>query len=268
MDRLIINRDPLRSAGERESEKIAFADHLMLNCDLGENESAEQTRELLALVDAASIGCGVHAGSLEKTCATISDAQKSGVRIGAHPGLGSLGGRGLTLPTAADFRQLLYDQVGAFCEMAEPLGAKVDYIKLHGGLYHAVETDATLAETYVAFLKEAGQGMAVFSLAGGSFAGRCHDAEIKVYEEAFADRAYQSDGSLMPRSQTGAVLVTDAAFARYRHWLDTGEMPTNEGSGLPLKADTLCVHGDSPGAIELLRKIRRATRGVSARGTP
>lgn len=258
MDRLINNRERLRSAGDSESQGAAFADRLILNCDLGENESAPQTRALLALVDAASIACGIHAGSPEKTCSTIRDAQKKGLLIGAHPGLGALGGRGQMHPTATDLRHVLGGQVGAFRETAESLGAKIDYIKLHGSLYHAVESDPLLAQTYVAFLKEAGQGTAVFCLAGGSCAERCRRAGIQVYEEAFADRAYRSDGSLLPRSEAGAVLSVDVALERFRAWIATGLMTSHDGHRFPLKADTFCVHGDSPGATALLREIRRA----------
>jgi len=235
---------------------MALTDQLIINCDLGENESAEQTRALLALVDAANIGCGLHAGSLENTRWTIRQAQKSAVLIGAHPGLGTEDGRGQTLPTATNFHQLLHDQVGAFRETADALGAKAAYIKLHGSLYHAVERDAVLAESYLNFLRETRQGMAVFSLAGGSFAQRCEAAGIKVFREAFADRAYRPDGSLVPRTEAGAVLAPDIAQERFRHWWATGMMRTQNGESFPLTADTLCVHGDSPGAVQLLQQIR------------
>lgn len=234
-----------------------FMDRLIINCDLGENESAEQTDQLLSLVGAANIGCGFHAGSRAKTRSTLRAAQEAGVLIGAHPGLSSEGGRGQTVPTAADFRQLLYDQVGSFCKTAGALGASCHYIKLHGSLYHAVESKADLAETYVDFLKGRGEGTAAFCLAGGSCAERCRAAGISVYEEAFADRAYQTDGSLVPRGEAGAVLDPDAALARFRHWAATGQMATHDGHRFPLKANTLCVHGDSPGALPLLQQIRQ-----------
>lgn len=233
-------------------------DRLIINCDLGENESATRTSELLALVDAANIGCGVHAGSPAKTRATIRAAHEADVRIGAHPGLALEAGRGRALPTAAALAELLAAQFGAFREAAEQVDAKVDYIKLHGSLYHAVESDAALAETYFDFLNRAGRGLGVFSLAGGSFANRCRAVGIRVYEEAFADRAYLCGGSLLPRGEAGAVLTADAALERFRLWRGTGEMPTVEGKGLPLVADTLCIHGDSPDAIPLLQAIRQA----------
>ena len=254
MDRLIINCDHLRS--ESESEEMALADRLIINCDLGENESAEQTRALLAWVNAANIGCGLHAGSLENTRWAIQQAQQSAVLIGAHPGLNTEGGRGQALPTTTGFRQLLSEQMGAFREAANALGAKVAYIKLHGSLYHAVEWDAGLAKTYLSFLRETRQGMAVFSLAGGSFAQRCEAAGIKVFREAFADRAYRADGSLVPRTEAGAVLPPDVAIKRLRHWWATGMMRTQNGESFPLAAQTLCVHGDSPGAVQLLQQIR------------
>ncbi|TVP80280.1 MAG: LamB/YcsF family protein [Puniceicoccaceae bacterium] len=231
-------------------------DQLMLNCDLGEDESPEKTRQLLALVDAANVSCGHHAGSPEKTDSTLRDAQKAGVRIGAHPGLSAAGGRGEALPTEAAFAQLLEEQIGSFGDAASRVGVKVDYIKLHGSLYHGVESQPALAEVYLDFLRRAGPGMAVVSLAGGIFARRCQDAGITVYREAFADRAYRADGSLVPRSEADAVLSTDAALRRLRHWLASGEMPTQDGLGLALAADTLCVHGDHLEAIPLIHGIR------------
>jgi UPF0271 protein len=229
----------------------------MINCDLGEDESARQTGELLTLIDAANIGCGVHAGSVEKTRSTLLAAQKAGIRIGAHPGLSAQGGRGQKFPSAADFRQLLRDQVGTFRETAKPLGAVFHHIKLHGSLYHAVESDAVLAETYVDFLRSVGEGVGAFCLAGGSCAERCRTAGIQVFEEVFADRAYRANGSLVSRGEPGAVLSAETALARLRGWLATGRMPTIDGQSFPLKADTLCVHGDSPGAIPLLQTIRQ-----------
>jgi UPF0271 protein len=236
-------------------------DRLIINCDLGENESAARTSELLALVGAANIGCGVHAGSSAKTRATIGAAHESGVRIGAHPGLGSEAGRGRTLPTPAAFARLLREQFGSFQDAAAQIGAKVDYIKLHGSLYHAVELDSALAKTYLEFLNGDGQGLGVFSLAGGSFVDRCRAVDVRVYEEAFADRAYLQNGSLVPRGEAGAVLGAVAAMQRFRAWRTTGEMPVEGGRSIPLVADTLCVHGDGPDAIPLLQAIRQAGLG-------
>lgn len=233
---------------------------LIINCDLGENEPAAQTRELLSLVDAANIGCGVHAGSQCKTRATIEIARENGVLIGAHPGIQDAGGRGRALPSSEAFAELLERQWAFFCEAAAEAGTTPDYVKLHGTLYHAVESHLDLAEAYLEFLSKAGKagkGVAVFSLAGGSFSGRAQSAGLRIYSEAFADRAYRSDGGLVPRGQAGAILSAKAALDRLRAWCETGKMATGEdGGGVAVAADTLCVHGDSADAIPLLKKIR------------
>lgn len=240
---------------------------IIINCDLGENEPAAQTRELLSLVDAANIGCGVHAGSQSKTRSTIKIAREHGVLIGAHPGIQSAGGRGGEFPSSEAFAELLERQWAFFCEAAAEAGTTPDYVKLHGSLYHAVESQAGLAESYLHFLSRAGKtgkGVTVFSLAGGSFADRAQSAGLRVYREAFADRAYRSDGRLVPRGQAGAVLSADAALDRLRAWCETGKMATGEdGGGVAVAADTLCVHGDSPDAIPLLKKIRELDASFS-----
>lgn len=229
---------------------------LILNCDLGEDEPLEKTEQLLSLVDAANIGCGVHAGNPEKTRASIKSALEAGVWIGAHPGLAAGGGRGQRWPSADAFRELLETQIGSFREASDSLGARMNYIKLHGTLYHAVEADETLNDTYLDFLMRQSPVPAVFALAGGRFARAAELRGLRVYHEAFADRAYRQDGSLVPRSEINAVLAESAVLPRFREWREQGSMPVISGQGIPLKADTLCVHGDSPGALEMIHALR------------
>ena len=227
----------------------------MLNCDLGENESLEQTEQLLALIDAANIGCGYHAGSPDKTRASIERALKYGVKIGAHPGLALEGGRGQTLPTATEFRDLLEVQIASFQSSTQALGTRASYIKLHGSLYHAVETQPALAAVYIEFLQQQTPAIATFALAAGQFARMASKAGLCVLQEAFADRAYRPDGSLVPRTEQGAVLTHGEAQSRLKIWFQTGQIPTCGGQPITLSADTLCVHGDSPGALKLIRDI-------------
>jgi len=229
---------------------------MMLNGDLGENESAERTHLLLGLVDAANIGCGIHAGGPEKTRRTIAMAAAEGLRIGAHPGLGDAGGRGTRLPDAPEFRGLLEEQVGDFLEAAGELGAPVAHLKLHGSLYSAVERDDALAETYLEFLRTVPE-LAVFALAEGRFARRAEAAGLRVVHELFGDRAYLADGSLAPRATPGAVIEdAEVAVERMRRWSETGCMETVDGAPIPLRGQTVCVHGDSPGAGKLLSGLK------------
>lgn len=232
-------------------------DSLILNCDLGEAEPVELTNELLSLVDAANICCGVHAGSLEKTREAIQLAHEQGVMIGAHPGLASAGGRGSELPSPDQFRKLLVEQVSSFVTQAEKLGATMSYVKLHGSLYHAVESDENLRTLYLEFIYLHELSPAVFCLAGGKTAIEAESRGNKVYHEAFADRAYLPDGSLKPRSETGSVLTKEQAVARFETWRLQGHMPTEHDAKLPLFADTLCVHGDSSDSLEMIKAIRQ-----------
>lgn len=226
---------------------------IILNCDLGENESAEQTERLMALVGAANICCGVHAGSAAKTRSTLELAKRYGVMVGAHPGLAVAGGRGAALPTTAELDALLQGQLGSFLRIASEVEVTVSYVKLHGTLYHAVEAKPELAEVFISGIKALDTGLGIFSLAGGTFARAARGAGIRVWEEAFADRGYTEKGGLVPRGQPGAVIedVTLAA-ERLRQWLNTGEMLTCGGDSIVFCADTVCVHSDSPDALGLL----------------
>lgn len=229
---------------------------LSLNCDLGENEPLAETEALLELVDAANICCGVHAGNLEKTRTALELAKDHGVLVGAHPGVGSAGGRGVELPDPRAFAELLRRQLYRFAEAAHAAGVPLNHIKLHGSLYSAVETDAQLAEVYLqevsAFPK-----VEVFALSGGKFSARATEWGIPIRAELFADRGYLPDGRLVPRSEPGAIIESvSAAVARIRHWLESGEIQLASGGVLPLEGDTWCVHSDSPNAIGLLRALR------------
>ena len=229
---------------------------VILNCDLGESESAAQTERLMALVGAANICCGVHAGSEAKTRATLELAKCYGVMVGAHPGLSVDGGRGAALPSVVELGALLDAQLSSFISIANEVDVPVSYVKLHGTLYHAVEANPELAEVLVSRIKAMDTNMGMFCLAGGAFAVTTRATGIRVWEELFADRAYTADGGLMPRGQDGAVIETvSEAVERMRRWLNAGEMPTSEGEGVKLRAETVCVHSDSPNSVQLLEAL-------------
>ena len=231
---------------------------LLLNCDLGEHESEVQTERLMARIDAANICCGVHAGSEAKLRSTLQLAKRYAVRVGAHPGLAAAGGRGARYPSAAAFDALLRDQLGAFTAIAAEIGVPVDYVKLHGTLYHAVERVPELAEGFLQRMQSMLPTAGIFALAGGRFAPRARAAGLRVWEELFADRGYRNDGQLIPRGQPGAVIDEPAlAVQRIQQWLAHGQMAVDGGRPIPLAGETLCVHADSPQALTLLASLRR-----------
>ena len=231
-------------------------DRLLINCDLGENETEEKTKCLLELVDAANICCGVHAGGREKTRVTIELAQELGVLIGAHPGLEADGGRGETLPSPSYFRDLLDQQLDSFQSMADQMGANLSYVKLHGSLYHAVERNSEMADIYLGKIIEIGEQLGVFALAGGVVASRFESQGVRVWREGFLDRGYLPNGSLVPRGQARDMLDVEEAVKRYADLSNFGCTNDIQGQHLGLTVNTLCVHGDAPESETLLARIR------------
>lgn len=239
----------------------------MLNCDLGEDEPPELTEALLRRTDAASICCGAHAGSPEKTRETLRRARECGVLVGAHPGLAEAGGRGARIPDAAEFGGLLEAQLGRFAEWAVARGVGVDYVKLHGSLYHAVERDPALRATYLERLGRAPGGPGLFARAGGCCAADARARGLRVWAEIFADRAYTAAGELVPRNRPGAVLDDGPAVkARLAEWVRTGRMRAVDGTSVELEADTVCVHADSPGALAFVEELGALLRDGDASG--
>ncbi len=233
-------------------------DRILLNCDLGENEPYALTDALLGQIDAANICCGVHAGSKAKTCKTIERALEKSVMIGAHPGMAADQGRGTVTPRPLEFETLLDEQISSFRQMAADCGARMDYIKLHGMLYHAVESDESLAKVFLSYLQSLQERAGIFARAGGRMAAMAQEINLPVWEEAFADRGYRSDGSLLPRTEAGALLAPDAALQRLIDWQESGLMQANDGTRFHLKADTLCLHADTPEAERVLGALKAA----------
>lgn len=233
---------------------------LDINCDLGEHEAPARTRALMRLIDSANVACGGHAGDLDSMARCARMAAEFGIRLGAHPGAPDRinFGRLETHPTPADLSLWIIQQAGALARVADRFGLTLHHIKLHGALYHASENDAALARAYVATVRDHFPGVEIYSLSGGRIARLARKAGLTVREELFADRAYQPDGQLVPRSETGAVLTrTRDVTSRLKHWLDSGRMFASNRSEIALTGQTLCVHGDTDNAVALAGAIRR-----------
>lgn len=227
---------------------------LDLNCDLGEGEPPAQTEALMAHITSANIACGGHAGGDEAMRHSISLALARGVRIGAHPGLPGLFGRAEAAMGSEEFTQLLEDQLGRFQAHLRRAGATLHHLKLHGALYHLTERDAALRGAYVAFVQKRAPEAVIYALAGGKTVAAAREAGLTAWDEAFGDRGYRGDGSLVPRGEPGALLTDPAAVAARVREIAAGQI-TPVGGGPPfwLQAQTVCVHGDSPGSPTLLR---------------
>ncbi|MCU1640845.1 MAG: hypothetical protein JWN03_1120 [Nocardia sp.] len=234
-----------------------------LNSDLGEGFGAYRMGDdaaMLEVVTSANIACGFHAGDpsiMRRTCAL---AVEGGVRIGAHVGyrdLAGFGRRALAVPAAALRDETLY-QIGSLDAFARAAGDRVRYVKPHGALYHAAAVDRALADAIVAAMREFDSRLALLGPAGTEMEQAAQAAGTPFSGEGFADRAYTPDGLLAPRGLPGAVLHADEAVAQALSIARTGKARTVDGSTVPVSAASICVHGDSPAAVEMARRIRAA----------
>ncbi|MEO6971160.1 MAG: 5-oxoprolinase subunit PxpA [Chthoniobacterales bacterium] len=228
-----------------------------LNADLGEGAASES--ELRELVSSANIACGFHAGSPISMTATIRAAHAAGVAVGAHPSLAdreNFGRRELPVTPNEVFALVAY-QVGAFQATATSLGVRPNHIKPHGALYNMAARDPALAEAVTHALLAVDRTLILFAPDGSALAQAGEAIGLRVAREVFADRNYQPDGALVPRTQPNALLhdAEDAA-ERVLRMLRENVVRTIDGSDLAIQADTICVHGDTPDAVHFARKLR------------
>lgn len=234
---------------------------LDLNCDLGEGEPPAKTRALMKWVDSVNIACGVHAGDLDSMERCIHAAALRGVRIGAHPGLPGHFGRAAAELSSAELQLLLLHQVGGFEHLVHGQGAGMHHIKLHGALYHKVEADAALARAYLKTAARWFPGVRLFVRAGGRVARMAARYRVPIWEEGFIDRGYGADGSLVERGKPGALLHDpERAVARVNEYAKTGLICACDGTKIALNLQTFCVHGDSPGAVEMAEAVAGVVR--------
>lgn len=233
-----------------------------LNCDLGEGEAQERTEAVFGLVDSVNIACGGHAGddATQRRCLELAGLH--GVRAGAHPGIPDRAGfgraqvEGLTVGT---FRDTVLGQVGRLQGHARAVGIPLHHVKLHGALYHAAEDRPELAGALLELVAGEWPGLRVYAQAGGGVirAVQAMGSPVEVWPEGFLDRGYRSDGSLVPRGGFGA-LIDDPELVRERmqDLVTRGGVRAVDGGWVPLRVRTLCVHGDGPRSLDLLRALR------------
>jgi UPF0271 protein len=212
-----------------------------INSDLG--EGAGHDEEILLFIDSANVGCGLHAGSASITTATARRCRELGVEVGAHPGFDDRENYGrVELPlSASDIAALVRFQVGALAAVAD-----IGYVKPHGALYHRCQSDAEAAREVVKVCGDFDVG--IMGQPGFALVEEGRKLGISTYREGFADRAYLPDGRLAPRSQPGSVLEPEAAAEQAIRMARSGDF------------DTICLHGDSPGAEKVASSIREALR--------
>lgn len=232
-----------------------------LNADLG--EGGHYDRELLSLVSSANISCGAHAGSVADIRAAIDNAVKLGVRIGAHPSYPDRehwGRRSLVMPADA-LRSSLMAQLQWLATQVQAAGGRLQHVKPHGALYNDAARDPALAALIASCVKEFDPALSLCGLAGGAMLAAGREAGLTVLAEAFVDRRYQADGTLLARTRPGAVIAdVDQAIAQALAMIHGQPFACSDGATITVNADTLCIHGDSAQALLLARGLQAALR--------
>ncbi len=240
-----------------------------LNSDLGEGFGPWRMGDdgaMLDLVTSANVACGGHAGDGETMYETLRLAARRGVVVGAHPGFNDREGFGRRLIplTTGEVERLIAVQLGALMAVAALAGTRVHYVKPHGALGNHAADDRPTADAIVRAVKAISGDLAVLAISGTELEHAARAGGLAVYSEIYADRAYLPTGRLVPRKRDGA-MIHDAGEATDRlvRFLETGLMPTLDGPAIPLAAHSICVHGDSAGAVAMARAVRE---GLTAAG--
>jgi len=235
-----------------------------LNSDLGESFGSYKIgmdEAVLPLVTSANIACGFHAGDPAVMQKTVRMALASGTAIGAHPGLPDLvgfGRRKMEVSPEDAYCMVVY-QVGALSAFVRSAGGRLQHVKPHGALFNMAAKDARLADAIAAAVHDVDEHLILYGLSGSELVKAAGRAGIRSASEVFADRSYQPDGSLTPRSQAGAMIEDEeASIAQVLSMVVKHEVRTLSGEVIPVQADTLCVHGDGPKALAFSQRIRTA----------
>lgn len=237
---------------------------LDLNCDMGESYGAWKMGDDLAVlpfVSSANIACGFHGGDPGTMRKTVAAALKHGVALGAHPSLPDLLGFGRREIRLSP--QEAYDcvvvQIGALAAVAASQGARLHHVKAHGALYNMAAKDRALADAICRAVKDVDPSLVLYGLAGSELIRAAQNAGLRAAQEVFGDRSYQSDGSLTPRTQPGSMIEdADASLQQVLSMVQRQRVATQQGVEIEVQADTLCLHGDQPGAALFAQKIRAA----------
>jgi UPF0271 protein len=230
-----------------------------LNADLGEGCASDG--ELLTLVSSANIACGFHAGDAQTMLTSVREALKNGVTIGAHPSFPdreNFGRTAMTLPAETVYAQTLY-QIGALAAMARAEGGVMRHVKPHGMLYNQAAKDPQLADAIAKAVYACDPALILVGLAGSELVRAGERYGLVTRQEVFADRGYQADGSLVPRTQPGALIEDeDQSLAQTLGMVETGRVKSITGEWTSVVAQTVCIHGDGEHALAFARRLRSA----------
>ncbi|SCW54109.1 UPF0271 protein [Paenibacillus tianmuensis] len=233
-----------------------------LNCDLGESFGAYKQgndEEMLSLVTSVNIACGFHAGDPSTMRQTVKSALDKKVAIGAHPGLPDLigfGRRNMDISPQEAFDMVVY-QIGALNGFVQAEGGVMRHVKPHGALYNMAARSTKLAEAIAEAVYKVNPRLILYGLSGSELIRAGTKLGLLTASEVFADRTYQSDGSLTPRSQPDA-LISDLSVTvnQITNMVKEGTVKSQQGTDVPILAETICIHGDGKHAVEFARRIR------------
>lgn len=236
-----------------------------LNCDLG--EGCGNDAELMRLISSANIACGFHAGDTDTMRRTVDLAIKNGVAIGAHPGYRdkeNFGRTQMKLPTREVF-EIVVEQIAALSDICRAAGATLHHVKPHGALYNQAAKDRELAAAIADAVRSFDGSLVLYGLAGSLSISAAESVSLKTASEVFADRTYQPDGSLTPRTESNALITeTPRAVGQVLQMIETNSVTAVSGDAIPIKPDTVCIHGDGENAVAFARALRTTleNRGV------
>lgn len=242
-----------------------------LNCDMGESYGAWKMgadAEVMPYISSANIACGFHAGDPATIRKTVRLAVDAGVAIGAHPSLPDLMGFGRRAMKVSpqEMYDLIIYQAGAVEAFARVAGAKLHHVKCHGALYNMAAMDEGLSEAMVRAVKDLGSGIILYCLSQSKNFEIAKKSGVAVAGEVFADRGYSDDGTLAPRDQPGGLIEDPlASVKQVLGMIEEGIVTSLNGKRVAVSADTLCLHGDQPGAVTFAKKLRETfkEKGIS-----
>ncbi|AWX56084.1 LamB/YcsF family protein [Brevibacillus brevis] len=239
-----------------------------LNCDMGESFGAYQLgndQEILSYITSANVACGFHAGDPATMRKTVRMAVEAGVAIGAHPGFADLigfGRRNMEISPEEAYDLVVY-QIGALQAFVRAEGGVMHHVKPHGALYNMAATRPALAESIALAIYKVNPELVLYGLAGSELTRAGEKIGLATAHEVFADRTYQQDGTLTPRSQPNA-MITDQqqSLQQVIRMVSEGLVLTQQGVDIPIQADSICIHGDGAHALEFAQSIREALSGA------
>jgi UPF0271 protein len=239
-----------------------------LNCDMG--EGCGNDAELMKFISSANIACGFHAGDIDTMRRTAEIAVANNVAIGAHPGYPdreNFGRTAMSLPSKEIFN-IVREQVLSMTAICSEFHAPLHHVKAHGALYNQAAKDRELAAAIAEAVSSVSPTLILYGLSGSLLIEEAETAGLRTASEVFADRTYQIDGSLTPRTQSGAMLDdADSSIAQVLQMIESQSVTALTGENIPLRADTICIHGDGESAVEIAGSIYKSilARGIEVR---